>query len=40
MGSRIKPYVTEGCLDVHDMEDIAHTERWITENRIAPPDWT
>lgn len=39
MGQNIKPYLTEGCLDVHDMEDIAHTERWITENNIPRPKW-
>lgn len=37
MGSRIRPYITEGCLDVHSMEDIGKTERWIKENRIPPP---
>ena len=37
MGSRIKPYLTEGCLDVHSMEDIDKTERWIKENRVPPP---
>ena len=39
MGQRIKPYLTEGCLDVHDMEDIVKTERWITEHNVPTPDW-
>jgi len=37
MGQKIKPYVTEGCLDVHDIEDIGKTEKWITEHRIPTP---
>lgn len=37
MGQRIKPYITEGCLDVHDLEDIGRTERWITENSVPRP---
>lgn len=39
MGQRIKPYLSEGCLDVHDMEDIAKTEKWIIEHAIVRPDW-
>lgn len=37
MGNRIKPYVTEGCLDVHTMEDIKVTEQWIKDNNIPCP---
>lgn len=37
MGQRIKPYLTEGCLDVHSIEDIGHTEKWIIENGIPQP---
>lgn len=39
MGRRIRPYVTEGCLDVHDLEDIATTEAWIVRNGIPLPEW-
>lgn len=38
MGSRIKPYITEGCLDVHDEEDLRKTEEWISQNRIQLPE--
>lgn len=37
MGQKIKPYITEGCLDVHDLEDLDHTARWITENNVPYP---
>lgn len=37
MGNRIKPYITEGCLDVHTMEDIKITEKWIKDNNIPYP---
>ncbi|WP_347303769.1 hypothetical protein V5740_03875 [Croceibacterium sp. TMG7-5b_MA50] len=40
MGQRIKPYVTEGCLDVHSMEDLATTEAWIDAHGIPRPDFT
>jgi len=39
MGNRIKPYLTSGCLDVHDLEDIEKTEKWITDNNIPAPDF-
>ena len=39
MGTRIKPYPTEGCLDVHSIEDIKMTEDWIKENAIPYPDF-
>lgn len=34
MGSRIYPYITEGCFDVHDLEDLAKTEAWLEKNEI------
>ena len=37
MGSRIMPYMTQGCLDVHSMEDIEKTERWIRDNHMPAP---
>lgn len=37
MGSRIRPYLTEGCLDVHDLEDLKKTEKWITDSGIPAP---
>jgi CMP-N-acetylneuraminic acid synthetase len=39
MGNRIKPYVTEGCFDVHTMDDLKKTEEWLVANNIAPPDF-
>lgn len=39
MGQNILPYITEGCLDVHSMEDITKTERWITEHGLSVPDF-
>jgi CMP-N,N'-diacetyllegionaminic acid synthase len=39
MGQRIKPFITEGCLDVHDLDDIAHTEAWITANAVPMPPY-
>ncbi|MDO5647576.1 hypothetical protein [Paracoccus sp. (in: a-proteobacteria)] len=39
MGTRIKPYPTQGCLDVHSLEDIKTTENWITENGIPAPSF-
>jgi len=37
MGPRIKPYMTSGCLDVHHLEDLKTTEKWITDNGIPAP---
>ena len=37
MGNNIKPYITEGCLDVHSLDDIKYTEKWITDNKIPIP---
>jgi CMP-N-acetylneuraminic acid synthetase len=39
MGSRIKPYVTEGCFDVHTMEDLKKTEEWLVANNVTPPSF-
>ena len=30
MGARVKPVVVEESFDVHDMEDIIRTEKWLT----------
>jgi hypothetical protein len=38
MGNKIKPYITNGCFDVHSIEDIKSTEEWILENRIPIPN--
>jgi CMP-N-acetylneuraminic acid synthetase len=40
MGRRIMPYVTEGCLDVHSVEDLDKTARWIEANGIPRPDFS
>jgi CMP-N-acetylneuraminic acid synthetase len=37
MGDRIKPFVTEGCLDVHDLEDYERTADWIRKNGVPTP---
>lgn len=34
MGKNIMPYITEGCFDVHDMEDLLKTEAWIVNHGI------
>lgn len=39
MGTRIRPYLTTGCLDVHSLEDIKTTENWIKENKTPYPDF-
>ncbi|MFU8883799.1 MAG: hypothetical protein ACNA7Q_15670, partial [Rhodobacterales bacterium] len=39
MGNRIKPYPTEGCLDVHSLEDIKTTEEWIKAHNLPFPDF-
>lgn len=39
MGSRIKPYITKGCFDVHSLEDLKATEEWILHNRIELPEF-
>lgn len=37
MGNNIKPIVVEGSFDVHDMEDIAKTEKWLREQGVCYP---
>ncbi len=39
MGRTIKAYMTEGCLDIHDLEDIAKTEQWIIKHDIPVPNF-
>lgn len=39
MGARIKPYPTEGCLDVHTLEDLERTAKWLIENNIPLPNF-
>jgi CMP-N-acetylneuraminic acid synthetase len=39
MGSRIKPYLTTGCFDVHDVEDIKRTEEWIQREQLPIPSF-
>tara|TARA_B100000575_G_C22996028_1_gene574152 strand:+ start:130 stop:855 length:726 start_codon:yes stop_codon:yes gene_type:complete len=39
MGNNIKAYITSGCLDVHSIDDLKYTEKWITDNKIPIPDW-
>lgn len=34
MGSRIFPYITEGCFDVHEWDDLKKTEDWIVKQNI------
>lgn len=34
MGNKIFPYITEGCFDVHDLEDLKKTEVWLSEKGI------
>jgi len=38
MGDRIRPWPTEGCLDVHEPEDLMATADWIRAHRIPPPE--
>ena len=38
MGTRIRPWPTEGCLDVHSPEDLKATEDWIRANGIPLPE--
>lgn len=35
MGDRIRPIVVEDCFDVHDMDDIVRTEKWLVANGIS-----
>lgn len=34
MGNNVKPVVVEESFDVHDMEDIVRTEKWLTKNGL------
>ena len=34
MGASVKPVVVEESFDVHDMEDIIRTEKWLTTEGI------
>ena len=34
MGNNIKPLVVEGSFDVHDMDDIVKTEKWLADKNI------
>ncbi|OIN58802.1 acylneuraminate cytidylyltransferase family protein [Arsenicibacter rosenii] len=34
MGNSIIPYITEGCFDVHEYEDLLRTEKWIKEKGL------
>lgn len=38
MGNEIYPYLTEGCFDVHEMDDLKKTESWIIANGIVYDD--
>lgn len=35
MGNKIYPYKTQGCFDVHDLDDLKKTEEWIIKNKIT-----
>lgn len=35
MGNNIKPIEVHDCFDVHDMDDICKTEKWLREEGIA-----
>ena len=37
MGDKLLPYVTHGCFDVHDLDDLKRTEAWILENKVPIP---
>lgn len=39
MGSHILPYETEGCFDVHSVEDLGKTEKWIDRHGIPRPEF-
>lgn len=32
LGNNIKPIEVSGCFDVHDLDDVAKTEKWLIEN--------
>lgn len=35
MGNNIKPYITEGCFDVHNESDLLATEKWISDHLLT-----
>jgi CMP-N-acetylneuraminic acid synthetase len=37
MGSRIIPFETHGCRDVHDLADLQATAQWLLDNEIPKP---
>jgi len=37
MGNKIIPYVTNGCFDVHDEEDLLKTEKWLIDHNVQDP---
>ena len=37
MGSKIIPYETHGCLDVHTVNDLKKTEDWISHHNVPSP---
>ncbi len=37
MGSRILPYETEGCLDVHSVDDLETTAEWLDRHGVPAP---
>lgn len=39
MGRNILAYKTQGCFDVHTLDDIKKTELWLIANKISPPNF-
>jgi hypothetical protein len=39
MGQVIGVYETEGCLDVHSLEDLEATARWLEDHHVPQPDF-
>lgn len=39
MGRQILPFITQGCLDVHTVEDLDRTAAWIIKNKVAWPEF-
>lgn len=39
MGSTILPFLTEGCFDVHTLEDLETTAQWLKDNKVALPQF-
>ena len=39
MGTQIIPYRTEGCMDVHSLEDLDMTAAWLDAHRIPMPEF-